>query len=279
MFGPVLLVKIKGAICPCILSEPDKYLGEAINSLTNLPIHFYPQTTSSSNNGGGVGGFVSGLFGKGAASNISKVISGGKDAKLSIIDTLKGPSIYIEDDLDTVDDGLDGAGDQDATGRQKAETKTIPLKRIGVVAADDAFLSTSCAGIIMYEKGRNFSDDDDGSNDVELLRFDLRPATNGSGAVDSETRDQIVDKFLMIVQWEGRRKEGKSQDESFDEDSEEGASGTKKKNVASKLKHFAQREIEMKKQKRDREKKKSRYMKESGGLKYTAVAMANREMT
>mgnify|MGYP001398625145 CR=1 FL=1 len=35
-------------------------------------------------------------------------------------------------------------------------------------------------------------------------------------------------------------------------------------------------EIEMKKQKRDREKRKSRYLKETGGLKYTAIAMANK---
>jgi len=277
MFGPVLLVKIKGAICPCLESEPDKYLREGIGNLTNLPIRFYPQA-SSSNDGGGVGGFVSGLFGKGAASNISKVISGGKNAKLSVIDTIKGPSIYIESDLDA-DNGVDNANDNNVTDQQKAETKTIPLKRIGVVAADDAFLSTSCAGIIMYEKGRSFSDDGDGGSDIELLRFDLQPAANSNEGIDSETRDQIVDKILMIVQWEGRRKEGKSQDNSCDEESEEGVSAVKKKNVASKLKHFAQREIEMKKQKRDREKKKSRYMKESGGLKYTAVAMANREMT
>mmetsp|Transcript_27227 Transcript_27227/g.32206 ORF Transcript_27227/g.32206 Transcript_27227/m.32206 type:complete len:84 (+) Transcript_27227:1-252(+) len=83
----------------------------------------------------------------------------------------------------------------------------------------------------------------------------------------------------MMVQWEGRRKEGKSREDSIDEESEEGQCATKKENVASKLKHFAKREIEMKKQKRDREKKKSKYMKESGGLKYTALAMANRDIT
>lgn len=279
MFGPVLLLNLKGKICPCLESEPDKYLREALCSLTNLPIRFYPTTTSSSNDGGGVGGFVSGLFGKGAA-NISKVISGGKNGKLSIVDTVKGPSIYIKTDLNVDSDFDDGGGDNGGDGKQKAETKTIPLKRIGIVAADDAFLSKSCVGIILYEKNRNFSDNnDDDSSGIELLRFDLRSEKNSNEVVNSETRDELLDKILMMVQWEGRRKEGKSGEDSIDEESEESQCATKKENVASKLKHFAKREIEMKKQKRDREKKKSKYMKESGGLKYTALAMANRDIT
>lgn len=250
-------------------------------SLTNLPIRFYPQTTSS-NDGGGVGGFVSGLFGKGAVANISKAISGGTNGKLSIVDSVKGPSIYIESssssDVETSDLG-GGDTNAGAAGQQpKAGTRTIPLKRIGLVAADDAFLSTSCVGIIMYEKNRNFSDDDDRGTGNELLRFDVRSEVNSDEGASSETRDEILDKIMMMVQWEGRRKEGTSRDDSIDE-SEEGSSATKKENVASKLKHFAKREIEMKKQKRDREQKKSRYMKESGGLKYTAIAMANREIT
>lgn len=46
--------------------------------------------------------------------------------------------------------------------------------------------------------------------------------------------------------------------------------------VAQKMKHFAQREIELKKMKRERDERKAKYVKESGGLKYTAIAMANR---
>lgn len=42
------------------------------------------------------------------------------------------------------------------------------------------------------------------------------------------------------------------------------------------MKHFAERELEMKKMKKDRENRKAKYVKEAGGLKYTAIAMANR---
>jgi len=46
--------------------------------------------------------------------------------------------------------------------------------------------------------------------------------------------------------------------------------------AAQKIKHFAQREIEMQKTKKDRETRKAKYVQEAGGLKYTAIAMANR---
>ena len=46
--------------------------------------------------------------------------------------------------------------------------------------------------------------------------------------------------------------------------------------AAQKIKHFAQREIEMQRTKKERENRKARYIKEAGGLKYTALAMANR---
>ncbi|KAG5191554.1 hypothetical protein JKP88DRAFT_295659 [Tribonema minus] len=48
------------------------------------------------------------------------------------------------------------------------------------------------------------------------------------------------------------------------------------KEAALKQKHFAQRSIELQAAKRDAEARKARFMAEAGGLKYTAMAMANR---
>ena len=45
---------------------------------------------------------------------------------------------------------------------------------------------------------------------------------------------------------------------------------------AQKIKHFAQRELELQKLKKERENRKAKYVNEAGGLKYTAIAMANR---
>ena len=64
--------------------------------------------------------------------------------------------------------------------------------------------------------------------------------------------------------------------ESSTTDSERSDDPTGLKARAQRATHFAKKEIEMKKRQQDREKIKAKYMKDSGGLKYTALAMANR---
>ncbi|CAM9237667.1 unnamed protein product [Choristocarpus tenellus] len=49
------------------------------------------------------------------------------------------------------------------------------------------------------------------------------------------------------------------------------------KEQAQKQKHFAKRSIELQQQKKEAESRKAKYMQETGGLKYTAMAMANRQ--
>lgn len=49
------------------------------------------------------------------------------------------------------------------------------------------------------------------------------------------------------------------------------------KEEAQKQRHFAKRSIELKQNKMEAEERKARYMKETGGLQYTALAMANRK--
>lgn len=48
------------------------------------------------------------------------------------------------------------------------------------------------------------------------------------------------------------------------------------KESANKQAYFAQRSIQLQQQKRDADARKSKLMQETGGLKYTAMAMANR---
>jgi len=262
MLGPVLILKVKGTICPCLLKEEERSTRQAISCLTNLPIRFYSEAASGKSS---VGGFVSGLFGKGAAANMNKVISSPKNGILSIIDcTIQGPSLYFET---TTINNLEEEEDDDTLQEEepKRETKTISLIQIGEVAADDAFLSTKCCGIILYEKQQGRKSSSNNAN--ELIRFDLREDNEGA---DAETRDDVLDKLFHLVQWNRQRNSSGEQQEQDE---------PKKNTVAAKIKHFAQREIELKKTKREREQKKSKYMKESGGLKYTALAMANREIT
>ena len=75
------------------------------------------------------------------------------------------------------------------------------------------------------------------------------------------------------------------EEEAFKND-EDGGNNTNRRGAApkgraAKAAYFAKREIELTKQRREREKRKARYLEGSGGLKYTAIAMANKgaEMT
>ena len=104
---------------------------------------------------------------------------------------------------------------------------------------------------------------------------------------DSNERDDIVDKINIILSWNRQQKHTNQQsegdnddDDDYYDDDDDDSNNNKRGNIikehAKKAAHFAKREIEMKKQKREREKRKSRYLKETGGLKYTAIAMANK---
>lgn len=49
------------------------------------------------------------------------------------------------------------------------------------------------------------------------------------------------------------------------------------KEQAQRQRHVAKRTIEMQQQKKEAEARKARYLKETGGMQYTAIAMANRK--
>ena len=72
-------------------------------------------------------------------------------------------------------------------------------------------------------------------------------------------------------------------EEAFENDEDGGSTsrrGAVPKGRAAKAAYFAKREIELTQQRRERERRKARYLEGSGGLKYTAIAMANKaEMT
>jgi len=99
--------------------------------------------------------------------------------------------------------------------------------------------------------------------------------------VECEERNEIVDKLLLVLDWDRRRRADTNEiEENEEEDAREGTRAKKMGKMiserAQKAAHFAKREIEIQKLKKDREQRKARYLKEAGGLKYTALAMANR---
>ena len=87
----------------------------------------------------------------------------------------------------------------------------------------------------------------------------------------AEDRDSFVHHLQVLSEWDRQRRAVAG----IEEDDEE-PSGNFLTQRAQKAAHFAKREIEMQQTKRDREKRKAKLVAESGGLKYTALAMANR---
>jgi len=84
----------------------------------------------------------------------------------------------------------------------------------------------------------------------------------------SMERDAVCMDLKVLVEWNKQRQP----------DMEEELPGEGLRAKAQKAAHFARREIEMRETKRNREQRKAKFMAgcSTGGLKYTAMAMANR---
>ena len=77
------------------------------------------------------------------------------------------------------------------------------------------------------------------------------------------------------MEWERQRRVQNNVDELDDDDNNNNHPNFLQAR-AQKAAHFAKRELELQQTKRDREKRKAKLVAESGGLKYTALAMAGR---
>ncbi|KAL7551561.1 hypothetical protein ACHAWF_014751 [Thalassiosira exigua] len=295
---PLLSLKLLGSVCPCLERDGDGPARRAAWATSSMPVRWHRRLRgdggAASSDGGAasaVGGFISGMFGGG--SSASGGGGGGsydpvEGATLSVADSATGPQLVVSPPS--------GSG---------VRAKRIPLKAIKNVRARKGGIisSASRSGIEVLDcAGR------------EVLRFDVlksaattpgdeeweneRGEARGGGLEDAEesTRDDVIDQLQILMEWERRRQaylvtlgedeadndEQTHVEEYDDENGETPASprGSKKKGAiaekAQKIKHFAQREIELQKMKKDRENRKAKYVKEAGGLKYTAIAMANR---
>ena len=286
MIGPLLRLRLLGTICPCLEKDEDGIAREALISLSSVRISWHRKVKSESSGADAaavVSGLVSGLFGSksgggggAAASSFSYVKT---ESTLRVADDLSGPSVIVEASSVGGDDGCEDNGDA------PRHQKTVPLRRLGnVAAAETSFFgmgggNSSTLTLHGRENGN-------GNQGEELLRVDVLGA-DGKG-VGVEGRDDVVDKLNLLLHWDTRRRtaDGPEDDsmevedngDDLDGDDSKRDSSQKTKGRAAKAAHFAKREIEMMQQRRDREKRKARYLKEAGGLKYTAVAMANKEM-
>lgn len=310
---PLFTLKLLGTICPCLEKDEDSSARKAAWSISSSTIRWHRRLRcgGSANadvrgsSGGsakmGVSSFISGIFGVSPSSSSPTAALTGDvhydpldGASLSLQDSPHGPMLVVSPpfaihDIDSV----------------SIRNKKIPLKIMKTVQARNGMLNSLVGSRSTVEIL-----DRDGR---ELIRFDLLKSTSIVQSANTEedgnmpwedadetSRDELIDQLEILIQWEKRRQDylvtlgddDQTTDEEneydvseYDDDEDGGAksSSPSKKGAggaiaerARKIQHFAQREIEMQKTKRERENRKAKYVKEAGGLKYTAIAMANR---
>jgi len=127
----------------------------------------------------------------------------------------------------------------------------IPLHRIHRIESIDT------ASIAIYTKDISVVDEKKGVSEKEAARVSF---------LSSDDRDAASLDLKVLFEWNKQRQPEVEEDLSV---------GIRHR--AQKAAHFAKREIEMREKKRSREKRKAGHMQSmsSGGLKYTAMAMAN----
>ena len=100
-----------------------------------------------------------------------------------------------------------------------------------------------------------------GGNPKKLLQFTVIQH-------DELSPENVQQAIQFLLEWENNRIPEDERQVEMD------------MNRAQKAAHFCQRELEMKRMKSEREKRKQKYLnmsrKNGGGMKYTAIAMANR---
>jgi hypothetical protein len=142
--------------------------------------------------------------------------------------------------------GIGGLLKQNSLGYQL----DIPLHRIESIESIDPTM------LVIITK--DIQSTDDKRSTKEAARISLRSADN---------RDAAALDLKVLVEWNKNRQP--------DVEEELPADGIKAR--AQKAAHFAKRELEMLETKRSREQRKAKHMQgTAGGLKYTAIAMANR---
>ena len=299
--GPVFRLRYLGLVCPCLEKPEDEAAREALQRCTSLPIRYHRKVAGGENNAlASAMSSVSGLFGGGGGgkNDDSSSAGGGSassfvkgPASLSVVDTLSGPALYAETEPDEQEDATRVDEDGNVLQIDTRHRKTVPLRKIAKIRAiDGSFLGMGMGGggpslVSIVGKSRG---------GPELLRFNVLDAT-GRKAEDADRRDEVIGHLSGLVEWDRRRRaatgdndnndendianDDEDEEDAFENDEDGGSTnrrGAVPKGRAAKAAYFAKREIELTKQRREREKRKARYLEGSGGLKYTAIAMANK---
>jgi hypothetical protein len=293
--GPLFALQWSGRLCPCLEKEEDRNARQALQSLRCHAARILWKTgsgagsSSSAASGSASGaGFLSSLFqgavGGGGGSSAS---SAAAPARLVVQDDENGePEFFVDPIIE------DAAAADDSDSQQAAPSS---FRDSGGGSTHDRNASSPSVGYKLHVLVRRVDRVTLEGNDVvllakkldpqqpakQLLRFELLGASSSSASAapaTSEQRNVAVHHLSVLVEWERQRRismgyhDGNGNYREDEDDDQPNFLAAR----AQKAAHFARRELELQQTRRDREKRKAKLVQETGGLKYTALAMANR---
>lgn len=245
--GPVFSLRLLGLICPCFEKEEDKGARTALHELNRLG----KVVDWHVGNKGGAKGFVQSLFRQNSdetppTPSQLRLVDGTKD---SINNGDPFPELQIKP--------LPSLGDLSTTkGKRKKKSVDyrldIPLHHICSIE------SVEPSTIVIITKDVHSTEETDRTT-KEAARISWQSA---------DDRDAVSLDLKVLVEWNKNRQP--EVEEEF------AADGIKAR--AKKAAHFAKREYEMHETKKSREKRKQKFLQD-GGMKFTALAMASREIS
>ena len=257
MFGPLFHLQWFGLLCPCFQKEEDRNARQALVFVSGRRV-LWAKGSGSSGSGFSIGKLFSFSSNSSAGGeNEGSTSSGPQRAILRLGDNEEERPEIVLIPIGAMTEN-DGETDRPAPGTPSMELH-IKLSRVDKVALDREEIVLSARPV----KSNNSS-----SAPKELLRVSLLDSNNGPAR--DEERNLFLHHMMVLVEWERQRRD------PYEDDDEEEDQPNFLQARAQKAKHFAQRELEMQTTKRDREKRKAKFVAESGGLKYTALAMAGR---
>lgn len=291
--GPIFTLRLYGLLCPCFEKSEDRSARASLSQVngklgTSVYWHVGGNTSSGTIGSGkniqAATGFVKSLFGGSSPASATSFSSrqhsdGGKppiQAQIRVVDATKEsinngapyPELQIkpqkkeggegedEDQDNESDNGpVAGAGNKLKgffNRNSQSYQLDIPLHHVIRIDSIDPTM------IVIVTKDIHAIDEKNSIKDAARISFETQ-----------DDRDAASLDLKVLVEWNKNRLQGKEMEEELPGD------GIRAR--AQKAAHFAKREIELRETKRTREQRKAKYMEgTTGGLKYTAMAMANR---
>lgn len=274
-------------ICPCLDKDEDRKARQALRQLNidGKRIIWYSRDAGNSSSSAHqkllnvAGSVIGGLFGKNKTTAAAGG-GGGGGLDTNQEDGAVEATLAVRDNPETGKPEIYINPLPRPSGQTVGYKLQIPLRRVDIITSDP-----SSGKITLFAKPPKVQTSSHHNQQLQqqkppkaLLVLGLLKDINVPADVGDQ--EMFVHNMSVMVEWERQRRTaitaaaGHDDDEIADEEEEQGNFLTKKMQTA---KHFAQRELELQQTKRDREKRKSQLVGGTGGgLKYTAIAMANR---